>query len=100
MLFTDSLDYRLMKRIAESKHFLKRLVRNSFKEFYCEVNIISDNCVQLDLPYLAVAYSKDNNKEKDMRTSIAKRFMHLVAGYDKLFTVRFYHARNIPNRIA
>ena len=35
-----------------------------------------------------------------MRASIAKRFVHLVAGYDKLFTVRFYHAKNIPNRIA
>jgi hypothetical protein len=56
--------------------------------------------VQLDLPFLVPAYSKDNTKEKEMRTSVAKRFMHLVAGYDKLFTVRFYYARNIPNKIA
>lgn len=35
-----------------------------------------------------------------MRETIAKRFVHLIAGYDKLFTVRFYHPKNIANKIA
>ena len=67
VLFTDSLDQRFFKLISASKGFIKKLVKNSFKEMYCQLDIVSDNCVQMGIDYLGSVYSKDNNREKEKR---------------------------------
>lgn len=64
VLFTSAVDRTLMKKVANSPFFLKRLARHSFKEFYCELEILSSNCAHLGLSYLSLALSEDSNQEK------------------------------------
>lgn len=89
-----------MKIISKNINFLKKLARHSFKQFYFQLEIISDNCIHMNLPYLTSAYSQDNPKEKQLRALIAKRFVHLAAAYPSLHTVRFLYDKSTPNKIA
>jgi syntaxin-binding protein 1 len=61
VLLSSALDRSLMKKIASNKLFLKKLARHSFKEFYFEVSVISDNCVHLSIDYLSLAFSRESN---------------------------------------
>jgi hypothetical protein len=62
VLFSSSLDRNLMKKISNNQCFLKKLARHSFKEFYFEAFVISNNCVHFSIDYLSLAFSRDCNQ--------------------------------------
>ena len=78
---------------------MKKIARHSFKEFCCELQILTDNCLHMNIPYLAMAYSQNSAEEESMRMAIAKRLVHLVAGYDRILTVRLLYDRDSSNRV-
>lgn len=45
----------------------------------------------MNIPYLPRAFSQDHAEEESLRMQIAKKMVHLVAGYDQLLTVRLLY---------
>lgn len=62
VLFSSALDRSLMKKISNNQYFLKKLARHSFKEFYFETFVISNNCAHFSIEYLSLAFSRDCNE--------------------------------------
>ena len=60
ILFTAALDRRIMSTISANKILLKHLARHSFKEFYLQLHIISDNALHFMIPSLTLSFSADS----------------------------------------
>lgn len=92
-----------MRKIGKHQGFLKKLARHSFKEFYFEVSALSDNCVQLSVDYLSLAFSQESFAEEEARSTIGRRFIDLISAFDTLNVVRIYYegsASKVSERIA
>ena len=63
ILFTTFIQKSLLRDIAHNKYLLKRLAKNSIKEFYHSCQIIADNTISADIPYLSLGFSKDTDAE-------------------------------------
>lgn len=47
-----------------NKPVLKRIAKNSIKEFYFSTRIMAENLVDMNVPYLSLAYGKDCEEEE------------------------------------
>ena len=77
--------------MAHHKFLLKRLAKNSIKEFYHSTQLIADNSISADIPYLSLAFSKDTEAEEDTRNILANKFMEVLANMKKINKVKIYY---------
>lgn len=60
ILFTTFVDKGLLKALALNKNVLKRIAKNSLKEFYFSARILAPNLIDMNMPYLSLAFSKQS----------------------------------------
>lgn len=54
----------------------------------------------MNTPYLQHAFSRENKQEKELRTKIGKKFVHIAAAYPNLHTVRIFYDKDTANKVA
>lgn len=73
ILFSGSLERKLLRMIASCNVLMKRLARHSIRETNFSLRLLSDDSLSMNLPYLSYAYS-DSPEEEAVRIPIARNF--------------------------
>ena len=60
LLFTTFVEKSILKQMSLSPPLLKRIAKNSIKEFYHSNRVLAPNLLDMGMPYLALAFSKDS----------------------------------------
>ena len=60
ILFTTFAEKSILKQMSLSPPLLKRIAKNSVKEFYHSNRVLAPNLLDMGMPYLALAFSKDS----------------------------------------
>lgn len=93
LLFTSFVDKPILKEMALNPHLLKRIAKNSIKEFYHSNRVLAPNLLDLNLPYLAAAFSRDSASEALKRSLLARKIVEVVANTQGVNTVRVYYKK-------
>jgi hypothetical protein len=83
-----------LRDIAKHKPLLKRIARNSIKEFYHSCVLLSDNNINVDLPYLALSYGEDSEVEENYREVLGNKFVEVLANVETLNKVRVFYKKS------
>ena len=79
-------------------NLLKRIAKNSVKEFFHSNRVLAPNLLDLGLPYLALGFSKEGIGESMRRELLAKKIMEVIANAESVNTVKIYYKKS-PNQI-